>query len=263
VPAGKGPTQQPARTKIESQGLSSWYGKKQALENIDLKIGEKSITALVGPSGCGKSTYLRCINRMNDLVRGFRAEGSITIGGHEVYCRDTDLPALRRNVGMVFQHPNPFPMSIYDNIALAVREHTPRVRKSDLDETVERSLRQANLFDEVKDQIHQSAFAISGGQQQRLCIARALAITPDVLMLDEPCASLDPVSTSRIEELLLELEKDYTIVIVTHNLAQARRISDYMAFFLMGKLVEHGPTWHMLENAQFPETRDYLAGAFG
>ncbi len=263
APAAKPPRPVPARTKIESRGLCSWYGKKQALDNIDLAIGERSITALVGPSGCGKSTYLRCINRMNDLVRGFRVEGSVTIEGHEVYSRDTDLPSLRRNVGMVFQHPNPFPMSIYDNIALAVKEHAPRTRKAELDEVVERSLRQANLFDEVKDQIHQSAFAISGGQQQRLCIARALAITPDVLMLDEPCASLDPVSTARIEELLLELERDYTIVIVTHNLAQARRISDQMAFFLMGRLVEHGPTWHMLEHARFPETRDYLAGAFG
>ena len=249
--------------QIASRALSSWYGNKHVLNEVDLDIREKAITALVGPSGCGKSTFLRCVNRMNDLVRGFRMSGSMVVEGQEVYARDTDLPALRRNVGMVFQHPNPFPMSIYDNIAMAVREHYPRTKKGDLDAVVETSLRQANLWDEVKDQIKGSAFAISGGQQQRLCIARALAVRPDILMLDEPCASLDPISTARIEELLLELKHDYTIVIVTHNLAQARRISDDMAFFLMGKLVESASSSQMLQAPQFPETRDYLAGAFG
>jgi phosphate transport system ATP-binding protein len=251
------------RVQIASRKLCSWYGDKHVLDEIDLDIREKAITALVGPSGCGKSTFLRCVNRMNDLVRGFKATGSIVVDGQEVYARDTDLPALRRNVGMVFQHPNPFPMSIYDNIAMAVREHYPRTHKGELDEIVETSLLQANLWEEVKDQIKDSAFAISGGQQQRLCIARALAVKPDILMLDEPCASLDPVSTARIEELLLELKHQYTIVIVTHNLAQARRISDDMAFFLMGKLVESGSSSRLLQTPQFPETRDYLAGAFG
>ena len=257
TPAGAGDI------KVEATGLSSWYGHKHVLDEVSLPVRERAITALVGPSGCGKSTFLRCINRMNDLVKGFRMSGRLTLDGRDVYARSMDLPALRRGVGMVFQHPNPFPMSIYDNIALAVREHAPRTRKAALDEIVERSLSQASLWDEVRGQLTGSAFALSGGQQQRLCIARALAVQPEVLMLDEPCASLDPSSTARIEELLKDLRRHYTIVIVTHNLAQARRISDHMAFFLMGKLVEHGPSAAMLERPAHAETRDYFGGAFG
>jgi phosphate transport system ATP-binding protein len=251
------------RLRFHVEGLSTWYRDKKALDNINLDIYDRRITALVGPSGCGKSTFLRCLNRMNDLVSGFRSEGTVTLDGHDIRARDVDVASLRASVGMVFQHPNPFPMSIYDNIATGVRQHKPRISKAELDAVVEESLRQANLWDEISGDLKRSAFSVSGGQQQRLCIARALAVKPEFIMLDEPCASLDPVSTSRIESLLVELADEYPIVIVTHNLAQARRISDSMAFFLMGNLLEASDTDSMFNAPQLPETREYLAGAFG
>jgi phosphate transport system ATP-binding protein len=251
------------RLRFRVEGLSTWYGPKQILQDVSLDIHDCRITALVGPSGCGKSTFLRCLNRMNDLVSGFRWTGGISLDGHDLRSRDVDVASLRATVGMVFQHPNPFPMSVHDNIGLAVKEHRPGIRKAEVDDVVEESLRQANLWDEVKADLKRSAFALSGGQQQRLCIARALAVKPDFLMLDEPCASLDPVSTARIESLLLDLSADYPIVIVTHNLAQARRISDTMAFFLMGRLLEAGETDTLFATPSLPETREYLEGAFG
>jgi phosphate transport system ATP-binding protein len=249
--------------RFHVEGLDTWYGQKQALQNVSIDIYDRKITALVGPSGCGKSTFLRCLNRMNDLVGGFRASGTIMLDGHDIYGRNVDVAALRACVGMVFQHPNPFPMSIYDNIAMAVKQHEPKISKSDLDDRVQESLLQANLWDEVSADLKRSAFSVSGGQQQRLCVARALAVKPEFIMLDEPCASLDPVSTSRIEDLLVELAVDYPIVIVTHNLAQARRISDSVAFFLMGRLLEAGGTDDIFSNPQLPETREYLEGAYG
>lgn len=248
---------------LEAESLSVWYGDKQVLESIDLAMESRRITALIGPSGCGKSTFLRCLNRMNDLVSAFRHRGVITLDGQDVYASNVSAARLRRTVGMVFQHPNPFPMSIWDNVAMGVQEHRPHITRSALAEVVERSLRQATLWEEVKDDLGRSAFALSGGQQQRLCIARALAIEPTVLMLDEPCASLDPVSTAHIERLLLELKQTYTVVIVTHNLAQARRISDKTAFFLQGRLVESGPTHDVFTAPKAEETGQYLAGAFG
>jgi phosphate transport system ATP-binding protein len=256
-------TDAPERLRFHVDGLSTWYRSKQALDNICLDVYDRKITALVGPSGCGKSTFLRCLNRMNDLVPGFRSAGTIALDGYDVRGRNVDVAALRASVGMVFQHPNPFPMSIYDNIAMAVKEHNPRMRKSEMDDRVEESLRQANLWEEMNGDLRRSAFSISGGQQQRLCIARALAVKPEFIMLDEPCASLDPVSTSRIESLLVELAVDYPIVIVTHNLAQARRISDSVAFFLMGKLLESGETETVFTSPELSETRDYLEGAYG
>jgi phosphate transport system ATP-binding protein len=249
--------------RFRVEGLSTWYGPTQILQDVSLDIHDCRITALVGPSGCGKSTFLRCLNRMNDLVPGFKCTGSVALDGHDVRARDVDVASLRAAVGMVFQHPNPFPMSVHDNIALAVKEHRPKIRKTEIDEVVEESLRQANLWDEVKSDLRRSAFALSGGQQQRLCIARALAVKPDFLMLDEPCASLDPMSTARIESLLLDLSAEYPIVIVTHNLAQARRISDTMAFFLMGRLLEAGDTKSIFASPSLPQTREYLEGAFG
>jgi phosphate transport system ATP-binding protein len=252
-----------ARPIISSDNLGVFYGRKQALEGISLQIPINRITAFIGPSGCGKSTALRCFNRMNDEISSFKMTGTITLDGQDIYGRGVNLTALRRNVGMVFQQPNPFPMSIHDNIALAVREQKGRVPRAELDAVVERSLTQAGLWDEVKDSLKDSAFSLSGGQQQRLCIARALAVKPAVLMLDEPCASLDPISTAKIEELLLELSADYTIVIVTHNLAQAHRISDQVAFFLMGKLVETGETRAVFEAPRFGETANYIQGRFG
>lgn len=239
------------------------YGKKQVLADVTFDVPEHRITALIGPSGCGKSTVLRSLNRMNDAITGFRLHGKVSFAGQDIYDRRVDVTELRRSVGMVFQQPNPFPMSIYENVALAVKEHNSRVSRDELDHTVEFALRQANLWDEVKGELKRSALGLSGGQQQRLCIARALAVKPAVLLLDEPCASLDPISTARIEELLLELSNEYTIAIVTHNLAQAHRICDDVAFFLIGELVEVGPVAQIFENPQRKETAEYVRGAFG
>jgi phosphate transport system ATP-binding protein len=262
----------PAKTRVERSHASTLitvrdlgvaYGRKQVLEHVSMEVPEKRITAFIGPSGCGKSTALRCFNRMNDEIPTFSMTGEIAIAGQDINARAVDVTALRRVVGMVFQQPNPFPMSVYDNIALAVREHRGRLDRDVLDGVVEEALRHASLWDEVKDGLRDSALALSGGQQQRLCIARALAVRPSVIMLDEPCASLDPISTARIEDLLLELSADYTIVIVTHNLAQAHRISDQVAFFLMGKLVEVGDTPTVFAAPDRRETADYLRGAYG
>jgi phosphate transport system ATP-binding protein len=248
---------------ITVEDLGVFYGRKQALQGVSLEIPQNRISAFIGPSGCGKSTALRCFNRMNDEIRSFRMTGRIAIGEQDIYGREVNITALRRSVGMVFQQPNPFPMSIYDNIALAVTEQRGRVNRAELDGIVEQSLTHANLWSEVKDSLKDSAFSLSGGQQQRLCIARALAVTPGVIMLDEPCASLDPISTAKIEELLLELSADYTIIIVTHNLAQAHRISDQVAFFLMGKLVEVGETRAVFDAPRYEETSNYIQGRFG
>ena len=250
-----------AAMTVDRLGVS--YGKKRVLEDVTFDLPEHRITALIGPSGCGKSTVLRCLNRMNDGINGFTMDGTVSFRGQDVYERRVDVTELRRAVGMVFQLPNPFPMSIYENIALAVREHNPRISRDELSDTVEFALRQANLWEEVKSELKRSALGLSGGQQQRLCIARALAVRPEVIMLDEPCASLDPISTARIEELLLDLSHDYTIAIVTHNLAQAHRISDDVAFFLIGELVEFGPVTEVFEAPCRKETAEYVRGAFG
>jgi len=243
--------------------LGVHYGKKRVLNDVSFDVPEHRITALIGPSGCGKSTVLRCLNRMNDAITGFRMHGTVSFAGQDIYDRRVDVTELRRAVGMVFQQPNPFPMSVYENVALAVREHDSRVSRDELDHTVESALRQANLWDEVKADLKGSALGLSGGQQQRLCIARALAVKPAVILLDEPCASLDPISTARIEELLLELSDEYTIAIVTHNLAQAHRICDDVAFFLIGELVEFGPVAQVFENPLRKETAEYVRGSFG
>jgi phosphate transport system ATP-binding protein len=248
---------------FEVERLDVSYGAKRVLHDISLELPEKRISAFIGPSGCGKSTALRCLNRMNDEIPSFRCRGAIRLAGQDIRGKRVDLTALRRAVGMVFQQPNPFPMSVYDNIAMAVREHEGRIARAKLDEIVEQALRQANLWDEVKDGLKGAALALSGGQQQRLCIARALAVRPAVIMLDEPCASLDPISTARIEELLLELSADYSIVIVTHNMAQAKRISDKVAFFLMGRLVEMGDALQVFEDPRQAETAEYIRGSFG
>ncbi len=254
----------PITPRLRVEDLSAWYGRKLALDSVALDIEDRKITALIGPSGCGKSTFLRTLNRLNDTVSGFRATGSVRLGDTEVLDSALDVVRLRRTVGMVFQQPNPFPMTIFDNIALGIKEHEPRISHQALRERVEQSLARAGLLEEVKDVLkRQSALALSGGQQQRLCIARALAISPSVLLLDEPCASLDPISTARIEGLLVELKRDFTIVIVTHNLPQARRIADDTAFFLMGRMIESGSTEEMATTPQFPQTQDYFAGAFG
>ena len=249
-------------TIIEAKNLDLWYGQKQALKKINLEIPERQITALIGPSGCGKSTFLRTIDRMNDLVPGVRVEGQMLYAGEDVYSPSVDVTWLRRKIGMVFQKANPFPMSIYDNIAYGPRIHGTR-RKSELDEIVEKSLRGAALWDEVKDRLKKSAMGLSGGQQQRLCIARALAVQPDVLLMDESTSALDPGSTMRIEELMRELKKDYTVVIVTHNMQQAARISDRTAFFLLGEMVEVGPTDKIFSTPEDKRTEDYISGRFG
>ena len=227
--------------KIVIEHLNLWYGSFQALKDINLRLPANEITAFIGPSGCGKSTLLKSLNRMNDLVEGCRIEGTVTLDGEDIFSRKMDVNLLRKRVGMVFQKPNPFPMSIYDNVAYGPRTHGIRSRVK-LDEIVEKSLRGAAIWDEVKDRLKKSALGMSGGQQQRLCIARALAVEPEVLLMDEPTSALDPISTSRIEELAMELKKDYTIVMVTHNMQQAARISDKTAFFLLGDMVEFGPT---------------------
>ncbi len=248
--------------KLEIRDLNLYYGDFHALKNIQMEIEEKKITAFIGPSGCGKSTLLRSINRMNDLVEGCRIEGQILLDGKNVYDRNTDINMLRKRVGMVFQKPNPFPMSIYDNIAYGPRTHGIHNRKK-LDEIVEKSLRDAAIWEECKDRLKKSALGLSGGQQQRLCIARALACNPEVLLMDEPTSALDPISTSHIEDLVLELKKNYTVVIVTHNMQQALRISDNTAFFLLGDMIEYGPTEQIFSVPKDKRTENYITGRFG
>ena len=247
---------------ITVNDLCLWYGNTQALKSVNINIAKNSITALIGPSGCGKSTFLKTLNRMNDLVPGVRITGEVRYDGKDIFATGTDVNELRKNIGMVFQKPNPFPMSVYDNIAYGPRTHGVR-NKAKLDDIVERSLRDAAIWDEVKDRLKKSALGLSGGQQQRLCIARALAVEPDVLLMDEPTSALDPISTSKIEDLAMDLKKKYTIVIVTHNMQQAVRISDYTAFFLLGDLVEYGSTEKMFEQPQDKRTEDYITGRFG
>ena len=244
------------------QGLNLWYGDHQALHDISMNIPEKSITALIGPSGCGKSTFLKTLNRMNDLIPGVKITGDVRYREQDIFAPGTDVNELRREIGMVFQKPNPFPMSIYDNIAYGPRTHGIKNRAK-LDEIVEKSLRGAAIWDEVKDRLRKNALGLSGGQQQRLCIARALAVEPEVLLMDEPTSALDPISTSKIEELAMELKEKYTIVIVTHNMQQAVRISDHTAFFLLGELVEYGETEKLFSQPQDKRTEDYITGRFG
>ena len=247
---------------ITVKDMCLWYGEHQALKDVNIAIPEKSITAFIGPSGCGKSTFLKTLNRMNDLIPGVKITGDIRYEGTDIFSKEVDVNQLRKEVGMVFQKPNPFPMSIYDNIAYGPRTHgiTNRVQ---LDEIVERALRDAAIWDEVKDRLKKNALGMSGGQQQRLCIARALAVEPKVLLMDEPTSALDPISTSRIEELAMELKEKYTIVMVTHNMQQAVRVSDYTAFFLLGELVEFGKTDDIFSQPRDKRTEDYITGRFG
>ncbi len=249
-------------TEISVRDCNLWYGEFHALKNINADFPEKEITALIGPSGCGKSTFLKIFNRMNDLVPGCRITGSYRIGGTNIFAKETDVTLLRKQVGMVFQKPNPFPMSIYENIAFAPKTFGVR-KKAELDEIVERSLRRAGIWEEVKDRLRRSALGMSGGQQQRLCIARALAAEPAVLLMDEPTSALDPISTGKIEELMEELKRDMTVVIVTHNMQQATRISDRTAFFLLGELVEYGDTEQIFSTPRDPRTENYISGRFG
>lgn len=245
--------------KIESKNLNLWYGENHALKDISIGINENQITALIGPSGCGKSTFIRCLNRMNDLVDIVRIEGEVLYNGVNIYDKDTDVVELRKNVGMVFQKPNPFPMSIYENIAYGPRIHGVK----NVDKIVEGSLKDAALWEEVSDRLDKPAMGLSGGQQQRLCIARTLAMKPDVILFDEPCSALDPLSTAKIEELMDELRGSYTQVIVTHNMQQAARVSDYTAYFLLGVLIECGETKEIFENPREKSTEDYITGRFG
>ncbi len=249
-------------TKMSIKHLNLYYGSNHALKDVNMEIPEREITAFIGPSGCGKSTFLKTLNRMNDLVDGAKIEGKITLDGEDIYGKGVDTTLLRKKVGMVFQQPNPFPMSIYENIAYGPRIHGIKNREK-LDEIVESSLRGAAIFDEVKDKLKKSALALSGGQQQRLCIARALAVKPEVLLMDEPTSALDPISTLKIEELMAELKKDYTVAIVTHNMQQATRISDNTAFFLLGEMVEFGRTDDLFAHPQDKRTEDYITGRFG
>jgi len=250
------------KAKISVKNLSLFYGDFQALKKVNLDMPENKITALIGPSGCGKSTFLKTLNRMNDLIEGVRVEGKVLLDGVDIYDSNIDVVNLRKTVGMVFQRPNPFPMSVYDNVAYGPRIHGI-TNKQKLNEIVERSLRDAVLWDEVQDRLHQSALGLSGGQQQRLCIARLLAVEPEVVLMDEPTSSLDPISTLRIEELIRELKKKYTIIIVTHNMQQAARVSDITAFFLNGELVEWGDTDTIFTNPKDKRTEDYVTGKFG
>ena len=247
---------------MTAKDLNLWYDQTQALKNVSIKIPEKSITAFIGPSGCGKSTFLKTLNRMNDLIPSVKITGEVCYNGQNIYDSSVDVNELRREIGMVFQKPNPFPMSIYDNIAYGPRTHGIK-SKVKLDEIVEQSLRDAAIWDEVKDRLKKNALGMSGGQQQRLCIARALAVKPKILLMDEPTSALDPISTSRIEELAIELKKSYTIVIVTHNMQQAVRISDNTAFFLLGELIEYGETEKLFSQPDYKRTEDYITGRFG
>lgn len=251
-----------ANSKITVESLNLHYGENHALKNVNMEITDHAITAFIGPSGCGKSTFLRCLNRMNDLVDGCRVEGKVILDGEDIYDKRVDTTLLRKKVGMVFQQPNPFPMSIYDNIAYGPRLHGIK-NKKELDEIVERSLQGAAIFEEVKDRLHKSALGLSGGQQQRLCIARALAVSPEVLLMDEPTSALDPISTLKIEELMETLKKKYTVVIVTHNMQQAARVSDDTAFFLVGEVVEKNATSEIFARPQDKRTEDYITGRFG
>ena len=249
-------------SKITVESLNLHYGENHALKNVNMEIADHAITAFIGPSGCGKSTFLRCLNRMNDLVEGCRVEGKVILDGEDIYDKRVDTTLLRKKVGMVFQQPNPFPMSIYDNIAYGPRLHGIK-NKKELDEIVERSLQGAAIFEEVKDRLHKSALGLSGGQQQRLCIARALAVSPEVLLMDEPTSALDPISTLKIEELMETLKKKYTVVIVTHNMQQATRISSKTAFFLLGEMVEYNDTEKLFSMPEDKRTEDYITGRFG
>ena len=251
-----------ANSKITVESLNLHYGENHALKNVNMEIADHAITAFIGPSGCGKSTFLRCLNRMNDLVDGCRVEGKVILDGEDIYNKRVDTTLLRKKVGMVFQQPNPFPMSIYDNIAYGPRLHGIK-NKKELDEIVERSLQGAAIFEEVKDRLHKSALGLSGGQQQRLCIARALAVSPEVLLMDEPTSALDPISTLKIEELMETLKKKYTVVIVTHNMQQAARVSDDTAFFLVGEVVEKNATSEIFARPKDKRTEDYITGRFG
>ena len=248
--------------KFNVEHLDLYYGDFKALKDINLKLPANEITAFIGPSGCGKSTFLKSLNRMNDLVEGCKITGKVTLDGEDIYGSNMDVDVLRKKVGMVFQNPNPFPMSIYDNIAYGPRTHGIR-SKQKLDAIVEKSLRQAAIWDELKDRLKKSALGLSGGQQQRLCIARALAIEPEVILMDEPTSALDPISTSRIEDLAMELKKEYTIIMVTHNMQQATRISDKTAFFLLGEMVEYADTDQLFSMPQNKKTEDYITGRFG
>jgi phosphate transport system ATP-binding protein len=247
---------------IVTENLSLYYGEAQALNTISMSIRERMVTAFIGPSGCGKSTLLRCLNRMNDLIDHVRITGAVRIGGQDIYSREVDVIELRKRVGMVFQKSNPFPKSIYENIAYALRLHGMD-DKTELDEAVEQSLRSSALWDEVKDRLHGSALGLSGGQQQRLCIARAIAIQPEIILMDEPASALDPLATGRVEDLILDLKKEFTIVIVTHNMQQAARISDYTAFFYLGELIEYDTTNKIFTNPAKKQTEDYVTGRFG
>jgi phosphate transport system ATP-binding protein len=248
--------------KIKAKKMNFWYGKKQILFDVELNIEEKKITSLIGPSGCGKSTLLRCMNRMNDIIPETKFEGILTYNNKEIYSNEIDVIELRKKIGMVFQKPNPFPMSIFDNVAYGLRVQNNK-NKKEISKIVEESLKKADLWEEVKDRLTASAFGLSGGQQQRLCIARALAVNPEVILLDEPCSALDPLSTAKIEKLLLKLKEETTIVIVTHNMHQAKRISDYSCYLLEGKIIEFGKTKNIFEKPKIESTRRYIGGEFG
>ena len=257
------PFQSFADVKMTAQDVSVFYGEAQALDDISIDIHSRQITALIGPSGCGKTTFLRCLNRMNDLVDSCRITGRITLDSEDIYSPDVDVVSLRAQVGMVFQKPNPFPKSVYENVAYGPRIHGYAQHQDELEEIVVTSLSKAGLFEEVKDRLHDSATGLSGGQQQRLCIARAIAINPDVLLMDEPCSALDPIATARIEDLMWELKENYTIIIVTHSMQQASRVSQRTGFFHMGVLAEVGATEQIFQNPLDPRTRDYITGRFG
>jgi phosphate transport system ATP-binding protein len=260
--AGKDPTDI-GTVKVTARDVNVFYGKKQALFNVNIDVGQNKVVALIGPSGCGKSTFLRCINRMNDTVEGCRVVGEIKLNGTDLYARNIDVIQFRARVGMVFQKPNPFPKSIYENIAYGPRIHGLATSGRQLDEIVEQSLRRAGLFDEVADRLNSPGTSLSGGQQQRLCIARAIAISPEVILMDEPCSALDPIATAKVEELIDQLKEHFTIVIVTHNMQQAARVSHFTAFFHLGILVEFGPTEQIFTNPRDQRTQDYITGRFG
>lgn len=249
--------------KMSARNVKVFYGEKQAIDNVSIDVDLDNVTAFIGPSGCGKSTFLRTLNRMNDTVASARVEGQITLDGEDIYSSGMDVVQLRARVGMVFQKPNPFPKTIYENIAYGPRIHGLATGKTDLDEIVEKSLRRAGLWEEVKDRLHDSGTALSGGQQQRLCIGRAIAVEPEVILMDEPCSALDPIATAKIEELILELRGNYAIVIVTHNMQQAARVSQRTAFFHLGRLVEQGPTTEIFTNPREERTKDYITGRYG